>query len=323
MQLKCEQVQELLSSFYDGELDQARSEEVHQHVLQCSDCRYELECFCQLSSLVGFATTPAPAAEGWNRLAARLDEPAAQPVAQPVAELAGSSLAAQATAPLSSSWSSRWPRGQMAWSLALALAASLLVMAVVRQPMRPVVRQADSGQNSDNRSAGSAPVVLDYAAIIEQEATQPKLALASVSDQFDGQEVAADNAQQELGYRPAVLVGLPAGTHVVSTRLLKLPSCHCAGGQCQCGPQGCNCAACLCQRDDGSQFLVFEHCKTQDVSFGSLQPQLASSDSQQVQFFKTDKQLAVSWSPGARRLTAIGLKDRAEAESLIAALDRS
>ncbi len=49
----CSRFAELLSSFYDGELDPQRTLEVEQHIEDCSACEAKLESFGQVSSLLG------------------------------------------------------------------------------------------------------------------------------------------------------------------------------------------------------------------------------------------------------------------------------
>jgi hypothetical protein len=198
-------------------------------------------------------------------------------------------------------------------AVVLALAASLLLAVGWRARMGETAKGSPS-------VASVAPVV-DYQNVLELFEQQPQLAMEALSNRYEGREVSADQAEAMLGYRPSITAGLSSQARLVSTRVLKLPQCKCAGGKCTCGPGECNCAACLCERPDGSKFLVFEQCKTQDISFGDLPFVIARRDNRDVQFIKAHDRLAASWIRDNRRLTAIGLKDETEAESLMAALD--
>ena len=321
--MKCDQVSELLSSFYDGELNGDRAVEIELHVEGCKRCAAELHSFAQLSAMLSAAPRSVVPAGQWEQIAARLDaEHASLPQMQ-------TNLRTE-RAP-----SRPYPR-RTAWGLAAALAASLLLVSVLRRDPQPgqLSLQRDSqtaGQgpndtsNVDSLAAKqkSASIAIDYSTVIKAQAEEPARALHAISRQFQGREVPNDEAEHMLGYRPAILNALPTQTRVVSTHLLKLPNCSCAGGQCRCGPHGCNCAVSLCQREDGSRFLVFEHCKTQGVSFGEKEEADADGSNEPVRFIDTGHSLAVSWAPGARRVTAIGLKNRTEATDLVAAVDRT
>lgn len=315
--MNCEQAKQLMSNFYDAELDVDVAHRFAKHLAGCNDCRAELEAFERLSSAILLASPAAAPADGWQRIAARLDAPAGQLACQEAISGGAAAAMNRTQAPAQPAVRLR-PKvsRRVVLALAAAFAASMLIMVVIRW------------QSANDSLAGSfqvdqpSTVALDYSTVIKQQAREPSQALQAVSDRYHGREVATANAEDALGYRPAILSAVPAKTRLVSTRLLKLPNCSCAGGQCQCGPQGCNCAACLCQRDDGSEFLIFEHCKTQDVSFGKFETRIASDNSRRIQLIDAGQQLAVSWIAGARRLTAIGLKDESEARSLVATLDK-
>jgi hypothetical protein len=172
-----------------------------------------------------------------------------------------------------------------------------------------------------DRVSPQVAATVDYEDVFRLFEQQPNLAIDALTRRYEGQEVSTDQAEALLGYRPSIAGGLPAHARLVSTRVLKLPQCRCADGKCTCGPGECNCTACLCQRPDGSQFVVFEQCKTQAISFGDLPRTSARHDSREVQLIKSHDRLGATWINGGRRLTAIGLKDEAEAKTLIASLD--
>lgn len=306
--MNCAQAKDLLSPYYDGELSDELAVGVRQHVHHCSACQAELASFQQLSAAVCWAPAPRPAEDNWHRIASRLEAQSSQsPSLQPVEASESVDTPVGGTVARPSKFGG--PRTAAAMAI-LALAASLLVIVGLRAPR---------GGSAHHESPQVASTV-DYQDVFQLFEQQPHLAMETLSRRYAGREVSADQAETLLGYRPSIAAGLPSQTRLVSTRVLKLPQCKCAGGKCTCGPGECNCAACLCERPDGSKFLVFEQCKTQDVTFGDLPFTIAKRDSRDVQFVKSHNRLAVSWVKDNRRLTAIGLKDEAEAESLITAL---
>jgi len=300
--MNCVEAKELLSPYFDDELSAGLARDVKQHVEHCPACQAELASFEQLSVAVCSASPCGPAEDNWQRIAARLDEPVQESVGAPESWDAANKSSVIGPAKL---------RGfQAAAATILALAASLLLIVGLRARM---------GQTPHDSTQPVASAV-DYQDIFEIFERRPQLAMETLSERYQGREVSAEQAEKMLGYRPSISDGLPSQTRLVSTRVLKLPQCKCAGGKCTCGPGECNCAACLCERPDGSKFLVFEQCKTQDITFGDLPFVIARRDHRDVQFIQAHDQLAVSWIKGDRRLTAIGVKDETEAESLIATL---
>ena len=85
-----------------------------------------------------------------------------------------------------------------------------------------------------------------------------------------------------------------------------------------CGPGGCNCVACLCERPDGSTYLVLEHCKSQSVTFGDLPVQLVKRGNRHLQQVEAQGTTAISWEQDGERLTAIGVRGPQEIDMLLA-----
>lgn len=312
--MNCAETKELLSPYYDGELSDELAGDVKRHVGHCPACEAELASFQQLSAVVGSVQTPLPAEGNWQRIAARLEQSSPQLASagdapSMIAPTSGA-VASPSKVGLSEFGPSKFGGGRAVAAALLALAASLLLVVGLRARMGGTERHASP----------AVALAVDYQDILRTFEREPRLAMEKLSKRYEGREVSAEQAEALLGYRPSIAAGLPSQTRLVSTRVLKLPQCKCAGGKCTCGPGECNCAACLCERPDGSKFLVFEQCKTQDVTFGNLPFVIAKRNLGNVQFVKSNEQLAVSWVKDNRRLTAIGLKDEAEAESLIAAL---
>lgn len=70
--MKCSQVQEMLSAYHDGELDDDAQSQVSDHLAECSRCASELNGFQSLSRVTETLRTPAPP-EMWGRLEDRMD----------------------------------------------------------------------------------------------------------------------------------------------------------------------------------------------------------------------------------------------------------
>lgn len=70
--MDCEQVQNLLSRFFDRELDRAEHESVERHVDACAGCRAELAALEQLSDAARSLTDPEPPADLWDRIIGQL-----------------------------------------------------------------------------------------------------------------------------------------------------------------------------------------------------------------------------------------------------------
>jgi hypothetical protein len=176
-----------------------------------------------------------------------------------------------------------------------------------------------SARSAGAASAGvsSANAVIDFQNLLTT-ALQPRQALAALSQQFRGKETPSADARVLLGYEPSMAQELPSGLQLVSLQVLKLPHCNCPAGKCTCGPGGCNCSVSLCERADGSDLLVVEHCESQPISFGDFPSELVRRAEQEFHFLKAGKQYAATWTANQRRLTAIGVNDLEEAALLIA-----
>lgn len=123
-------VQALLPWYARGQLDDAETAQVQQHLLQCAACRQELAAEQPMQTLLSVAGTPAPVGDVEASLARMhaLMTPAAAPRATP-----------------------RW----MPWALGLqgAAVAVLLGVLVITRPAEPVYQGLSA--------AGTAPVAAD------------------------------------------------------------------------------------------------------------------------------------------------------------------
>jgi Putative zinc-finger len=70
--MNCEQIQELLSRFHDGELGPADRAAIELHLASCVVCPGELATIAELSELARTAGAPEPPADLWSRIELQL-----------------------------------------------------------------------------------------------------------------------------------------------------------------------------------------------------------------------------------------------------------
>ncbi len=208
----------------------------------------------------------------------------------------------------------RWRSGAVAALLAIACTGLWFLPGIMS-----TWRNNSMNPYGSANSASISPVnaVIDFQELLTTQ-IQPRQALVALSQQFRGKETPPADARTLLGYEPSMARELPDGLQLVALQVLKLPHCKCPAGKCTCGPGGCNCSVSLCQRVDGSDLLVIEHCESQPISFGDIPSELVHRAEQEFRFLKAGEQYAATWTANQRRLTAIGLNDLEEAALLIA-----
>ena len=136
---------------------------------------------------------------------------------------------------------------------------------------------------------------------------KPHAVVDELSAQYQGTLVTFDAARELLGYEPVVAKLPSAGYRVASTHVLKMPCCKCP--------------ASLCVREDGSEFLIFEHNEEQPMWFGDSPTISAKCGGQVCHCVQMPDQLAVTWKVGTRYVTAIGVNGLEEIASLMAVVD--
>ena len=138
---------------------------------------------------------------------------------------------------------------------------------------------------------------------------KPRAVVDELSTQYGGTLVSLDAAKDLLGYEPVVSKLPSAGYRVASTHVLKMPCC--------------TCPASLCVREDGSEFLIFEHNEEQPMWFGDSPTISARCCGQVCHCTQMPDQLAVTWKVGTRYVTAIGVSGLEEIASLMAVVNNS
>lgn len=136
---------------------------------------------------------------------------------------------------------------------------------------------------------------------------KPNAVVDELSAQYSGTLVTLDAARELLGYEPVVAKLTSAGYCVASTHVLKMPCCKCP--------------ASLCVREDGSEFLFFEHNEEQPMWFGDSPAISARCCGQVCHCAQMPDQLAVTWKVGPRFVTAIGVEGLDEIAKLMAVVN--
>lgn len=65
--MDCTQARELMSAFYDCELEDNLRAQVQQHLEACEECQHEIAGFRRLSDLASARSTPPPSSDLWSK----------------------------------------------------------------------------------------------------------------------------------------------------------------------------------------------------------------------------------------------------------------
>lgn len=202
--MKCTEVKELLSAYFDDELSAERHLQVQRHVEGCPDCRRELDGFGRLSQLATESIVSTPPVELWQRIESQLDQSDSdrQSMQQPT---------------LSASKTSRKTRH---WSL---LTAIVLVIAIVGvfsyRSMFPLHEHHQ--------------FTATFGEYLDRFKSDPYDAQSFLLSQYQHEPVHPEDAVDRIGYRPIVAGGLPDGYALVSTHVMRMPCCTCVQSLCQ------------------------------------------------------------------------------------------
>lgn len=285
--MNCENFNHRVSEFADNEMTGLNASEMRTHMETCKQCAGEFLTLQRMSKIVASSPTPQGRGPSWEVIAARLDfiSPAITPIDQPLKR-------------------NRW--AQIATLLSLAAALLLAIgLPLGLTPKTGLVKHA-------------GVIAIDLQSAVELFASSPEAAVESLANKYAG-EPAHFHQAPSADFKPLASKSLPTGVQLVSTQVMQMPYCSCPKGECLCGQDACNCVASICKRPDGSRFLIVENCKTFEVSFGDLKTEFVQHGGQSCEQMRFNDVVAVSWVVGDRHLTAIGLTDEHEADSLLAA----
>jgi len=308
--MNCKLARVLMSAYFDSELNSVASEsqnEVRDHIAACQTCAEELHSFEQLHQLAASQKANQLTPPSWESITARLSDSSSAAFAEGT-DHASTSGTKSVASDLLHKTTYRYALGGL-----LALAASALLFFTLRE----------SHQNEGASPSQASVATINLQPLMELFGTDADKAIASLVSQLPSVDVPLADVEAAFG-RPtfaqtsASKNSLPGNAQLVSTKLLQFPYCKCPKGACTCGPGGCTCIACLCERPDGSTYLVLELCKSQSITFGDLPVQLVKRGDRDIQQVEAEGTTAISWEQKGERLTAIGLRNDAEIETLLA-----
>ena len=320
-----------LSSFFDGELSGSALAEVHAHVQTCPDCQAELVVFEKLSESLG--EPPPGAAPPWSAIQTMLsDVSPAVTLARP--EASGGERKDQR---------SKWFQDAMVFAASVAASILILVWTMHRNndsvqlvrhdgsfsenmaadPVQPhlqdsVVASHDHAGHQHGVHNGEVAAFVDLQDTLKLHASGTEAAAYQLASRYNGRTASPSEVVEHFGREPSIQSILPDSVQLVSTQLLEMPQCNCPEDQCTCGPGKCNCVAAVCQRPDGTTFLVVEQCRGQDVSFGDAPTKIVRRGNHELKVGTSGEAMAVSWKAASGRLTAFGLNSLDELEQMLA-----
>jgi hypothetical protein len=304
--MNCNSVRDQLSAYMDAEMSPALAAQVEQHLSGCGSCAKELGEFKQLSNLARAHVESTGQPPAWATIAAKLDHSVNGAV------LATGSSTTHRNRELALVRSRNW---KTMTGAIVALAATVLVIASMMTPnheTHPTTNQA-------------SVAAVNLQPVLELFQTNAPAALNALANQFTLKDVALADADADFGRPTYVSTAakehtLPGDAMVASAKTFSFPFCQCPEGQCTCGPGGCHCIACVCERPDGTTYLVLEHCKSQAVSFGDLPVQLVKRGDREVQQITIDGMKTISFDRPTGKITVVGLRGESEIETLMASL---
>ena len=289
--MKCSDVQDRLSAYYDRELSAESQAKMTRHLAGCESCAAEFAEFKDVTRAVSRMREPKVPSSVWDGLSAELAN----------AELDDSSKQQPASA-------QQAPRHKWKSSRALALAASVLLMLGFGYWMNRGMDHPHSDNHAmtdDHDHSAEFVATMDH--YLRQLPDDPNAAEQFLLNKYDGQSVNADTAVQLVGYRPAVSEGLPDGYSLASTSVLKMPCCTCVKA--------------VCKRQDGSTLVLFEHDDEKTEWFGQRESNMAMCGDKECCLVDLDSSIAATWKRGSRSLTAVGVRDVEEVNTLVSWLD--
>lgn len=311
MTIDCKFVQEHLSAWMDGELEAKSQAEVQQHLGTCDRCSLDLAHFEKLGQMARSCTVGTCSPPSWDlieqKICSRDDDQ----------NLIGRDPTMQ-----SRIYGTRLFPGSRQWraiaSVFVTFAAIVLVIVSFGRlwPLHNLSKDHATTHNASNVSLNLQPVV-------ELFQDDPQASINALKGQFTLEDFTLAEADANFGRSTYVSTfwndrALPGSAKPSSTVLLSLPSCPCPKGQCTCGENGCNCIASICQRPDGSIYIVFEQCQAQKVGFGTLPVENVKRNGYEFQEIRFGGTRAISFDWSSGKVIVVGLRNDSEVESLFA-----
>lgn len=190
--MNCDEAQNLLSPFFDGQLDGETRSRMTDHIEQCPDCASTLQGYGELSGLARRSDLPHVPAGLWEKMDRQLDEDSV--VTSP---------------PKTPATSRRFSAKRIASVLTLSL---LVAVAVFLLP---------------HAFHGHRELAVDFDHYLKVYAEDPNQAAEVLFAEYPAEEVDMATATKRVGYRPVVANALPEGYSIDSMHVMKMPCCTC------------------------------------------------------------------------------------------------
>lgn len=282
--MNCPDVQDRLSAYYDGEVSVDTRAAIDRHLAECEACACELLACEQVTRAISRMPHPKLPDTIWDGVAAELQLEAS----------VGSSVAP--AVPRQDSSRKWWTSRQF------ALAASILLALGVGYWVT-----RDRGHSVEHPHHAEFGATMDhYLRLLRHD---PDGAGEWLRRRYDGQAVNADGAVTLVGYRPAVGKGLPTGYSLDSMSVLQMPCCTCVKA--------------VCKREDGSTLVLFEHDDAKAEWFADRPSSMAMCGDEECCLVKLDSSIAATWKRGSRSVTAVGVRDIDEVNTLVSWLNQN
>lgn len=199
--MKCQQIQELLSAYYDGVLPNDSSSNVDEHFVGCSACSKELTGFRKLSEMVTVFNSPAPSEKIWSQIERQLDNET--PLTEGIKQV----------------------RGSRFYTSRLFVLATTIIIAVGISWFSYPLWFAHGHHHHQFTE--------DFGIYLEEFRRDPDAAQQILLAKYKNHPVIPDQAIKRVGYLPAVAGGLPEEYTLVSTHVMKIPCCSCIQSICK------------------------------------------------------------------------------------------
>jgi hypothetical protein len=185
------------------------------------------------------------------------------------------------------------------WANAILVAAASIGIVWFVARNNPPSKHGDASHDH-------ASLAVDFQDVIRSAKKEPKAAIAKLVAKYRGEELDFETTANYLGYEPAIFKSVPVGFARVSTHVLNMPCCKCT--------------ASICERQDGTSMIVFEHKDEQPLWFGDCPSIETQCSGRTCKIVESSGQLAVSWTNADRQLTMIGANDLTEINDWIASM---
>lgn len=249
--MNCAEVMELLSDYYDGELELSQNGRMQDHLAGCPVCTARLSEFKQLSAFVSHVPD-IQIEPDWLKLEAELCS------------------ATGAIESRSVQLKRRWNmHDKHVWLAGAAVAVLLLILATW-------VFLPKHSHMSEHHQFTS-----EFGRYLEEFERDPESAQAILLELYEHDRIAANEVSERLGYRPATSKGLPEGYTPVSMQVLNMPCCTCVQTICR-RSDGSTIA--LFEHDDegtnewfGDRPSTMESCSNKECQLVNLNDKLAAT----------------------------------------------